>query len=57
MKTLIKNAQIVNEGLIFKGHVLIEGEKISHKNKPCNWSNQLRKILYYLKKITAVIQI
>lgn len=29
MKTLLKNAQIVNEGQIFKGHVLIEGEKIA----------------------------
>ena len=29
MKTLIKNAQIVNEGQITKGHVLIEGEKIA----------------------------
>ena len=28
MKTLLKNAQIVNEGQIFKGHVLIEGERI-----------------------------
>jgi hypothetical protein len=27
-----------------------EGERISHKNKPRNWSNQLRKILYCLKK-------
>lgn len=29
MKTLLKNAQIVNEGQIFKGHVLIEGERIA----------------------------
>ena len=29
MGTLIKNAQIVNEGIIFKGHLLIEGERIS----------------------------
>ncbi len=29
MKTLLKNAQIVNEGKIFKGHVLIEGERIA----------------------------
>lgn len=29
MGTLLKNAQIVNEGLIFKGHLLIEGERIS----------------------------
>jgi dihydroorotase len=29
MKTLIKNAQIVNEGQIFKGHLLIEGERIA----------------------------
>ena len=29
MGTLIKNAQIVNEGQIFKGHLLIEGERIS----------------------------
>jgi dihydroorotase len=29
MKTLLKNAQIVNEGQIFKGHVLIDGEKIA----------------------------
>ncbi len=29
MKTLIKNAQIVNEGRIFKGAVLIDGEYIS----------------------------
>jgi len=29
MGTLIKNAQIVNEGKIFKGHLLIEGERIS----------------------------
>ena len=28
MKTLIKNATIINEGLKFKGNVLIEGEKI-----------------------------
>ena len=28
MKTLLKNAQIVNEGQIFKGHVLIDGERI-----------------------------
>jgi len=28
MKTLLKNAQIVNEGQIFKGHVLINGERI-----------------------------
>ena len=28
MKTLIKNATIVNEGLKFKGSVLIDGEKI-----------------------------
>ena len=30
MKTLIKNAQIVNEGRIFNGAVLIEGELIAH---------------------------
>ena len=29
MGTLIKNAQIVNEGKTFKGHLLIEGERIS----------------------------
>ena len=29
MKTLIKNAQIINEGRIFKGAVLIDGEYIS----------------------------
>lgn len=29
MKTLIKNATIINEGLKFKGNVLIDGEKIS----------------------------
>ena len=29
MGTLIKNAQIVNEGKIFKGHLLIEGERIA----------------------------
>lgn len=29
MKTLLKNATIVNEGQIFKGHVLIEGERIA----------------------------
>ncbi|PCJ24811.1 MAG: dihydroorotase [Flavobacteriales bacterium] len=29
MKTLLKNAQIVNEGQIYKGHLLIEGERIS----------------------------
>jgi len=29
MGTLIKNAQIVNEGIIFKGHLLIEGERIA----------------------------
>ena len=29
MKTLIKNAQIINEGRIFKGAVLIEGELIA----------------------------
>ena len=29
MGTLIKNAQIVNEGIIFKGHLLIENERIS----------------------------
>ncbi len=29
MKKLIKNAQIVNEGIIFKGHLLIEGERIA----------------------------
>lgn len=29
MKTLLKNAQIVNEGQIFKGHVLIDGERIA----------------------------
>jgi len=29
MGTLLKNAQIVNEGEIFKGHLLIEGERIS----------------------------
>ncbi len=29
MGTLIKNAQIVNEGQIFKGHLLIEQERIS----------------------------
>ena len=29
MGTLIKNAQIVNEGIIFNGHLLIEGERIS----------------------------
>ena len=29
MGTLIKNAQIVNEGNIFKGHLLIENERIS----------------------------
>ena len=28
MKTLIKNATIINEGLKFKGNILIEGEKI-----------------------------
>jgi len=28
MKTLIKNATIINEGSRFKGSVLIEGEKI-----------------------------
>ena len=28
MKTFIKNATIVNEGLKFKGSVLINGEKI-----------------------------
>ncbi len=30
MGTLIKNAQIVNEGKIFKGHLLIKDEKIEH---------------------------
>ncbi len=29
MKTLIKNAQIVNEGKIFKGDVLIENDLIA----------------------------
>jgi len=29
MKTLLKNAQIVNQGQIFKGHVLIDGERIA----------------------------
>jgi dihydroorotase len=29
MKTLIKNAQIVNEGRVFKGHILIENERIA----------------------------
>jgi len=29
MGTLLKNAQIVNEGQIFKGHLLIEGERIA----------------------------
>ena len=29
MGTLLKNAQIVNEGQIFQGHLLIEGERIS----------------------------
>ncbi|MCB0402059.1 MAG: dihydroorotase [Flavobacteriales bacterium] len=29
MKTLLKNATIVNEGQIFKGHVLIDGERIA----------------------------
>ena len=29
MKTLITNAQIVNEGQIFKGHLLIDGERIA----------------------------
>ncbi len=29
MGTLLKNAQIVNEGTIFNGHLLIEGERIS----------------------------
>ncbi len=29
MGTLIKNAQIVNEGTIFRGHLLIENERIS----------------------------
>jgi len=29
MKTLLKNAQIVNEGIIFKGHLLIDGERIA----------------------------
>lgn len=29
MGTLIKNAQIVNEGIIFKGHLLIDGERIA----------------------------
>jgi len=29
MGTLLKNATIVNEGIIFKGHLLIEGERIA----------------------------
>ena len=29
MRTLLTNAHIVNEGRIFKGHLLIEGERIS----------------------------
>ncbi|MBL4668708.1 MAG: dihydroorotase [Flavobacteriales bacterium] len=29
MKTLLTNAQIVNEGQIFKGHLLIDGERIA----------------------------
>lgn len=29
MGTLLKNAQIVSEGKVFKGHLLIEGERIS----------------------------
>ena len=37
----------------YKNYVIsisYEGERISYKNKPYNWSKQLRKILYCLKK-------
>ena len=32
------------------------GEKISNYNSPKNWSNQLKRILYHLKKIIVFIQ-
>ena len=34
MKTLIKNATIINEGLKFKGSVLIDGKKYGHIINP-----------------------
>jgi hypothetical protein len=34
-----------------------EGKKISDKNKPIDWVNQLKNILYFLKKITVFTQI
>jgi dihydroorotase len=41
MGTLLKNAQIVNEGIIFKGHLLIEKERIV---KIFQASNQIAEI-------------
>ena len=38
MKTLIKNAQLVNEGQIFTADVLIENGRISKIDKNCNIS-------------------
>lgn len=38
-KTLIKNANIVNEGSIFRGDILIEGEYIKDINKSINDDN------------------
>ena len=47
MKTLIKNAQIVNEGKIFKADVLIENDliaKISENISQSLASNQVYKV-------------
>ena len=39
MKTLIKNATIVNEGQLFKGDVLIEDERIAEITTPGQIAN------------------
>lgn len=43
MGTLLKNAQIVNEGIIFKGHLLIEDERISRIIKNDEDTSELEK--------------